>query len=383
MTNRHAHIRIAAAAGLACSSLAFAQNTNEIEPNETKAAATFVAAPMNPGDTLTGNTTGTSTSTPGAASADTWRIKTAVAAAGIYQYRLVLPVGWTGGTLGLNQTAATQAPWPGASGTGTASETIQQTSIAIASFPTNQWYGFGKGEEMYYRVTGTVSTTANYVATLQRIPVTPGTVSGTFLPGSITISTLNQGHTTDTEVWVYDSSFNAIVGYGDDDEAPTAISGVPGATGTTLQSALKRNYAAGTYYLAVSNFQMQNNLGSPCDDDWRTGPMLDFPNAVLESAISPTSTNLQFSITDGTTTTVVPNTRITAFDINWFKFVVATPPPACYADCDGVGGLTGNDFQCFLNAFVANNTYADCDGVGGLTGNDFQCFLNKFVAGCS
>ena len=59
------------------------------------------------------------------------------------------------------------------------------------------------------------------------------------------------------------------------------------------------------------------------------------------------------------------------------------PAVSCYADCDGVGGLTGNDFQCFLNKFVANDTYADCDGVGGLTGNDFQCFLDKYVAGCS
>ena len=55
----------------------------------------------------------------------------------------------------------------------------------------------------------------------------------------------------------------------------------------------------------------------------------------------------------------------------------------CYADCDQIGGLTGNDFQCFLNAFVSSASYADCDGVGGLTGNDFQCFLDKFVAGCS
>jgi hypothetical protein len=56
---------------------------------------------------------------------------------------------------------------------------------------------------------------------------------------------------------------------------------------------------------------------------------------------------------------------------------------ACYANCDGVMPLTGNDFQCFLNAYVAQSAYADCDGVGGLTPNDFQCFLNKYVAGCS
>jgi hypothetical protein len=57
--------------------------------------------------------------------------------------------------------------------------------------------------------------------------------------------------------------------------------------------------------------------------------------------------------------------------------------PPCYADCDAVGGLTGNDFQCFLDAFVAGDSKADCDGVGGLTANDFECFLDKFVAGCS
>jgi len=73
----------------------------------------------------------------------------------------------------------------------------------------------------------------------------------------------------------------------------------------------------------------------------------------------------------------VDNLKITATG------TTCTNPPSCYADCDHVGGLTGNDFQCFLNAFVSGASYADCDGVGGLTGNDFQCFLDKYVAGCS
>jgi hypothetical protein len=54
----------------------------------------------------------------------------------------------------------------------------------------------------------------------------------------------------------------------------------------------------------------------------------------------------------------------------------------CYADCDGEGGLTANDFQCFLNSYAAGLSKANCDGVGGLTANDFSCFLNAFVAGC-
>jgi len=62
---------------------------------------------------------------------------------------------------------------------------------------------------------------------------------------------------------------------------------------------------------------------------------------------------------------------------------LVVPPPVCYADCDGVGGLTANDFSCFLNAFANGQSYANCDGVGGLTANDFSCFLNAYANGCS
>lgn len=65
-------------------------------------------------------------------------------------------------------------------------------------------------------------------------------------------------------------------------------------------------------------------------------------------------------------------------------FVFKPPtPPVCYANCDGAGGLTANDFACFLNAYANNLSYANCDGVGGLTPNDFACFLNAYSSGCS
>jgi hypothetical protein len=60
-----------------------------------------------------------------------------------------------------------------------------------------------------------------------------------------------------------------------------------------------------------------------------------------------------------------------------------TNPTTCYANCDGVGGLTANDFSCFLNAYATGQSYANCDGVGGLTANDFSCFLNAYATGCS
>jgi len=59
---------------------------------------------------------------------------------------------------------------------------------------------------------------------------------------------------------------------------------------------------------------------------------------------------------------------------------------ACFANCDfstGTPVLTANDFQCFLDRYVAGSASANCDGTGGLTANDFQCFINKYVSGCS
>jgi hypothetical protein len=65
------------------------------------------------------------------------------------------------------------------------------------------------------------------------------------------------------------------------------------------------------------------------------------------------------------------------------------PPTSCYANCDQSSGsplLTGNDFTCFLNSFIAGESYANCDGSTVqpvLTANDFQCFLTSFASGCS
>jgi hypothetical protein len=65
--------------------------------------------------------------------------------------------------------------------------------------------------------------------------------------------------------------------------------------------------------------------------------------------------------------------------------IVASPLP-CQADCDASGGLTANDFHCFLNTFIAGDPYANCDGSTtppALNANDFQCYLNRFAVGCS
>jgi hypothetical protein len=323
----------------------------EVEPNETRPTATsvnFTAA----GQVIRGTTTGTS-ATAGATSLDQFLIKTPPAAAGIYRHRLAITTSGTAGHVGtirgLTQAAAASGPWPGPVGTATATDTAAQTTVTTAPLVrTNQWYGFGKEEQIYYRVTGGTTTTAPYTSTLSTDPITATDIPGTFQAGTIALSSFGQGHTTNTEFWVYDSSFNAIDGYGNDDESVAGGSPGTGATGTSF---LRREYPAGTYYIAVSNFALTNNKGSPCDDDLRTGAMLDFPHAALNST-STTGVNVAFAVTDSAGTSPISATRPGQFDVLWYRMTVTGTVPSgscCTSDgncvevteytCRGQGGV--------------------------------------------
>jgi hypothetical protein len=312
-------------ATLALTSSAYGQaNFNETEPNDSMAAANTTPC-MVSGDTITGN----SVSSTGAG-LDYYNVVTCAAPLAIYRHRLQITTagaaGHTGTIRGQGQTAAAAGPWPGPIGTGNGVEgSAQGTSTLVnGTLPirTNQWYGFGKAETTRYRVTGTASTTANYVSTLTTSVVAVTDV-GSYDPGAITLTTMGQGHSTDTDLWVYDGNLDAIAGYGNDDNS---IDG--GGTGVGLQSHLIRSYAPGTYYLSVSTFQSTSNQGSPSDDDFRTGQMLFTPNSALSSSTSATATNMQFTISDtGGHSLAVPNSRSSGFEVNWFKFTV-TPEPS-------------------------------------------------------
>lgn len=122
---------VLAALGLAAAP-ALAQYS-EAEPNDTKAQATVIAA-MAPGQTITGNSRGTSGT--GAGSADYYSITTTAApSAGLYRYRLTITstiAGHTGTIRGLTQTAGVIAA---------GSDATVQTSSASTSPPRfNQWY---------------------------------------------------------------------------------------------------------------------------------------------------------------------------------------------------------------------------------------------------
>lgn len=322
----------AALAGTAIASVAQAQ-FNEAEGNDTRAAANLIG-PMVGGSTLTGSSTSSS-----GAGVDYFRIQTGVAPLAIYRHTLSIQSpttsSMTASIRGTGQTGAAANTWPaGGEGTASATESSIQTSRSLGGgLNESVWYGFGRADEIYYRVNGSSSTAGNYVATLSSSVITPVNI-GQYQPGFISMNWLGQGHSTDTDMWVYDSNFNAITGYGNDDESVNG--GSPG-TGATLQSYLNRQYLPGIYYIAVSNYNLVNNQGSPSDDDYRTGSMASFGDMVLNSSTS-TNLNMAFTITDSSGTGVqIATTKANAFDVNWLCFeVVPTPGSAMLL---GMGGL--------------------------------------------
>jgi hypothetical protein len=100
----------------------------------------------------------------------------------------------------------------------------------------------------------------------------------------------------------------------------------------------------------------------------------------------PNTTQVSFYVYDiatGTQVGTLPSPFTGSGTFCAAAYIAPGGPPPCYADCDGVGGLTANDFACFLTAYTNNESYANCDGVGGLTANDFVCFLTQYNNGCS
>ncbi|HVL39588.1 MAG TPA: PEP-CTERM sorting domain-containing protein [Fimbriimonadaceae bacterium] len=257
---------------------------------------------------------------------DVFRVSTAPTDRAIYRHRLNL---WTsmpgpagghfGKIVGLQQTNGTIIPdtyW------------VMQTS---GNPRFNQWYGFGKGESIYYEVMGDSFTEENYVATLETEVVTPDYL-GSFREGLITISTVARNLATnpDTDLWVYDSDFNAIPDYGND----RSNASPPYANNAELT----RSFAPGTYYLALSNYNVANNLPSPADDGYRNGPVLDFPDAIVNTSLSPS--DLRFGVVAGVFRSEFTAFKPGSFGIYWARFDVHPVPEPGTIAAVGLGLAT-------------------------------------------
>ena len=372
---RYPYCGVAVAVALFAQARASATSFPEIEPNESKAAAT-VANGLIDGDALTGVSTGASTITPGTASADFFRITLAARPLAIYRHRLMITTtgaaGHAGTLRGLDQTDL---------GIGTTDTQIQVSNAGTSPARMNQWYGFGKGESVYYRVGGLPTTTGVYASTLSTDVVTPTPVGGTLSAGQITITTIGQGHTTDTELWVYDSNLNALPDFGNDDES--AAGGGPGLN--LLQSILRRTYAPGVYYLAVSDYNLCNNLVSPPDDQSpRDGPVMDFPNLLVARQNTPTTNIVSFTISDSAGHSYpTPAIRPGPYEAAWFTFTVSAPGCNCRGDLSGDNAISTADVGPFTAALLNGtpDNCADVDQDGAEDGRDVQPFVRAVIAG--
>ena len=328
MFNRKA-VFAAACVGLVGPSV-FAVDFPEVEPNDTKITPNVVS-PMAPGDTISGSTTGASTTVVGAASSDNFDVTTTAApSAGIWRYRLTLTTGNTGvhtGTLrGRTQTAGV----PNA----TTDSAVQTSAATTTPARTVQWYANETASRVIYRVTGVAATTLPYAATLVRDAVTPTIIPDTISAGPITFTSIGQT-TADTELWLYDSNFNAIVDAGNDDES---LAG--GGTGATAQSRFTRILTPGTYTLAVGTWNMANHLGSPPDDDFRSGLVLEFPNSLAGVSAIATATTLNFSIIHSGGTAPVVASRSESYGILFYQFTVAATANPLLTACTATPSST-------------------------------------------
>jgi len=353
------HLFLASAVA-ALATAGFAQVTPEIEPNETKAQATTNGiVTMVAGDSLTGTTTGSSTTVAGAASADTFHIKTGPLAAGIYRHTMAITTTGTAGHVGtlrgLNQVAGV---------VGTTDSAFQTSSTTTPVVRSNSWFGFGRQEEMYYRVTGVAGTTMPYSATLSTATVAPQIVPGTFLPGSITLRT--EGQTTvDTDIHLFDGTMTVIDDASNDDESVAE-----GGAGTALQSRLTRTLAAGTYTLAIGRWNTATSDDSPQTDDFLTGLVLDFPNSIAASSTTSTAADFDLQITDtaGSVNVTVASPAGEAYTVVFVQFTVGspTPPPTAYCFGDGTGtacpcgnsGAAGNGCASSVNPNGGNLAFS-------------------------
>jgi len=355
---------------------AFATDFPEAEPNNSKAAAT-AALGMADGDRLTGFSSGSQT-IPGDASLDFFRVQNSLHPAGIYRHRLVITTDGTNGhgghIRGLDQSG-------GAIGT---TDMQVQTSNQSTSPPRfNQWYGFGKGEQFFYRISGLPGTTRGFICTLSTTVVTPTVIVGPLSAGAITMTSIGQGHSSDTEFWVYDANFDAIANYGNDDES---VAG--GGPGVTTQSILTRDYAIGTYYLAVTDHNLANNLASPVDDDFRDGPVMDFPNILVGRTFnSPIPLNVSFTISDTAGHSYpIAASKPGPYEVVWYMFTVTSGGGGgctCRGDLSGDSTLSAADVSLFVAALLNETTEACADVNLDLVddGRDVRPFVAAVIAG--
>jgi len=351
---------------------AFAQTSfPEVEPNSQKSEADPVVG-ITAGDSITGTTTGFSTTLGSTlvSTVDVFRVKTAPLPIALYQHRLTLTsadvTAPTGTIRGLSQTGTA-----GVGGiVGTTDLEAQRSSTFTSPVNFNQWYGFGKQEEIYYRVEGSGVTANPYTATMTTTTITPTVIAPSFEAGEITFTTVGQTF-VDTELLLYDSAFNYV--YQNDHEYPLF----------SAQSKITRTLAPGTYYLGVSTFELCTNQPAPADDRF-FGFLVDFPDCVVLSSSSTSSQDYDFQVKacNGIHSQINQSPGL-PFDVTWFQVnVVAGAPPVSIPPNDSCASALPLNVGTFTAniATATNDGAASCDP-GGVSSKDLWYTFNAGSGG--
>jgi hypothetical protein len=347
----------------------------EVEPNDSKAEATLIPN-LQSGEAFTGfQLSGT---TDG--SRDYFRVQTAPAPLGIYRHRLrTVTPGPGGANLGHHFPSIRGQRFE--NGVVTGVEDFAQSGVREGD-RFNDYYAFGKAESLYFRIDHQALPGADigeYRVTLTTFPVTPVNI-GLFIPGTITIDTRERarnvsGGQHNTDLWIYDSQFNAIPDYGND----TSTDGAPFNSGAKLT----RTYQPGTYFMALGAYDLINDQVNPPDDPSRlVGTVLDFPNAVLssyEANGSQAGSDLDFGVTDRAGTrefsAVKPDS---VYGVYWARFQVAS-----FGDANLNGAVNLDDFNILAANFGqsgANWQQGDFNGDGRVSLDDFNLLAANFGA---
>jgi hypothetical protein len=281
----------------------------EAEPNDDKTQANaFVLPAVDTPGVITGN------STSGAgAGLDYFRVRTPTrAAAGFFRHRLIARSATPGHVVsvrGLTQTGGVINP-------GT-DPTVQTSSLSTTPPSFVQWYTSRSTAELFVRVAGTSTTTADYALDYEVAPVTEMLGPENLPAGPLTITTVGQT-LVDTDLWVHDAFRDAIPGFGNDDEPDP---------GNTTQSTLTRTYLPGTYYLALTNYNLANHRASPAEDNWGDGNVFDFPRPIANSSTTA-SLDLDSLIGGVAVAAIKPG----PFDVLFIRFTVAGEADLLFRD---------------------------------------------------
>lgn len=301
---------------LAFASAIQAQNVFvESGDNNLKSTATLADCVVT-GDLLTG-----AHGNPASIERDVWRVRTCPATAGIYRHRLIVQIAvpdYLPTLRGLYQSA-------GVIQAGT--DAAVQESVA-GSDPDRfvQWYGFGNGEEVYYDLKAFDFNRSSYSIQIETTPIVATPLANVYQEGLITIGGNGGSHSNDTDLWVYDASFEAIPSYGNDD----------GASTPSCPAYLQRVYRAGTYHVALAHRDLVPAVSSAFDEGDAYGSVLDFPDAVLASE-PDVGVDLSFSVSGFTgPSEVVTSIQTEPFQVQWHSFDVVGDPSFVYS-CDGDG----------------------------------------------